>query len=317
MTSGARKVLATLLLAALSAASGCGRQAAKLQKEPELSVIVNPQTGEKKTIGVEEYIKGVVGGEMGKLPAAGGAQQDWPENAYAAQAILARSFIMEYLAAHPGTDVSTNIEETQAYKPENITPVIEAAVQKTRGEVLMQGKKYVKTWFHSYSGGQTATAAEGLNYQIKENYTKSVQLPDNEFVPADRKKWTVTIPLTEITTALAAKGIDVGGITDLKATQRGPSGRITEIQVIGPGGTKTIHGADFRLAVGAEKMLSTLVDEGGFSVAGGNLTVSGKGFGHGVGMSQWDAFKMAKEDKKPEDIVMTFFQNVKIQKRWD
>jgi stage II sporulation protein D len=305
--------VATLLIGM----TGCGRQVAKLDKEPELTVLANPQTGEKKSMGVEEYIKGVVGGEMGKLPSTSGTAQAWPENAYAAQAILARSFIMEYMGAHPGAEITTNVEETQAYKPENITPEIEAAVEKTRGEVLMQGGKYVKTWFHSYSGGQTATAAEGLNFQGKENFTKSAKLPENEFVPADRKNWTVTIPLTEVTTALTAKGVDVGGITDLKATKRGPSGRITEITVTGPGGSKTIHGADFRLAVGAEKMLSTLVDEGSFSVAGGNLTASGKGFGHGVGMSQWDAYKLAKENKKPEDIVMTFFQNVKVQKRWD
>jgi stage II sporulation protein D len=279
--------------------------------------MVNAQTGEKKTMGVEEYVKGVVGGEMGQLPAESGGSTAWPENAYAAQAILARSFIMEYMDSNPGKDTSTNVEETQAYKPENITPEIEAAVKKTRGEVMMQGAKYTKAWFHSYSGGITATAAEGLNYQGKENYTKSVKLPENEFVPAERKNWTVTIPLTEVTQALVAKGVDVGAISDLKVTKRGPSGRITEITITGANGTKTIHGADFRLAVGAEKMLSTLVDESGFAVNGSNLTAAGRGFGHGVGMSQWDAYKMAKENKSPEDIVMTFFKNVKIQKRWD
>lgn len=320
ISKGYAKTGLLLLLLLVAAVTGCGRQkpqVAKLDKEPQITVVINEQTNEKKTMGVEEYIQGVVGGEMGKLAAEGEEATAWPENAYAAQAIIARSFIMAYMETNNTNEVTINHEETQAYKPENITPQIKAAVEKTRGEVLMQGDKYVKTWFHSYSGGKTATAAEGLNFKEEENYTRSVTLPENEFVPEERKRWQVTIPLSKVQAALAEKGVSVGDIQNMEVTARGPSGRITQITITGSAGTYQIHGADFRLAVGPEEMLSTLVDQGSFQVSNGNLTISGTGFGHGVGLSQWDAYKMAKEGKSPEDIVMQFYQNVELVKRWD
>jgi stage II sporulation protein D len=309
-----------LLLLLAVAISGCSRQkpkVSKLDKEPQLTVVINEQTNEKKTMGVEEYIQGVVGGEMGQIAAEGEQATSWPENAYAAQAIIARSFIMAYMKANNTNEVTINHEETQAYKPENITPQIKAAVEKTRGEVLMQGDNYIKTWFHSYSGGKTATAAEGLNYKDEENYTLSVALSDNEFVPEERKRWQVTLPLSQVQSKLAAKGVNVGQISDMQVTARGPSGRITQITITGSSGTQQIHGADFRIIVGPEEMLSTLVDQGGFQIANGNVTISGSGFGHGVGLSQWDAYKMAKEGMSPEEIVQKFYQNVELVKRWD
>ena len=180
----------------------------------------------------------------------------------------------------------------------------------------MDGDAYVTTWFHSYSGGRTADAAEGLNFKEPERHTKSVQLPANEYVPEERRRWTATFSLAEITQALAGKGIDVGEVTDVQVTERGPSGRITGMMITGTKGQTTIHGTEFRLAVGAEKMLSTLVDEGGLQVTDKQLVISGMGFGHGVGMSQWDAYKMAKEGRNPRDIVLSFFKNVRVQKRW-
>ncbi|MGI6610325.1 MAG: SpoIID/LytB domain-containing protein [Limnochordia bacterium] len=305
-----------LLLAATLAVVGCGRRRAELGEEPKVTVVINPDTGEKKTLPIEEYVKGVVGGEMGRLPSAEGEEQDWPENAYAAQAILARSFTMEYLSRHPDGEISTDVEEAQAYNPDNITPVISKAVDKTRGEVLMEGDSYVTTWFHSYSGGRTADAAEGLNYTKPERHTRSVELPANEYVPEERRRWTTTVSLSEITQALAAKGIDVGQVSDIRVNQRGPSGRITELGITGTSGATSMHGAEFRLAVGAEKMQSTLVDQNGLTVTGKQVTIRGMGFGHGVGMSQWDAYKMAKEGRQPAQIVLSFFQNVSVQKRW-
>jgi|GEM_PF-251169 stage II sporulation protein D len=309
-------VVMIILTASLSLVGcGLGRRTALID-EPEVTVVVNTETGETRTMPIEEYIKGVVAGEMGRSPTAEGQEQDWPENAYAAQAILARSFTMEYLSRHPDGHISTDVEEAQAYKPENITPIISKAVDKTRGEVLMDKDTYVTTWFHSYSGGRTATAAEGLNYTKPENHTVSVELPANEYVPEDKKRWTATFSLDEITKSLADHGVNVGQVKDIRINQRGPSGRVTEFIIIGTDGQTSMHGADFRLAVGVERMMSTLVDQDGLTVDGQTVTFRGMGFGHGVGMSQWDAYKMAKEGRSPEEIVTHFFRNVSLQKRW-
>jgi stage II sporulation protein D len=54
-----------------------------------------------------------------------------------------------------------------------------------------------------------------------------------------------------------------------------------------------------------------------FEVQGKNLVMMGKGFGHGVGLSQWDAYMLAKEGKTPEEIVKYFFKDIEIKKLWD
>ena len=215
-----------------------------------------------------------------------------------------------------GADISTDIEEAQAYNPSAITPEIKQAVENTRGQVLTYEDRYVKGWFHAYSGGVTTSAKEGLNYQDQEPpYIKSVDLGENEYTPEDVRSWEVKYTLAELRELLADAGINVGEIQDLKITKRGPTERITEIQVTGSEGTGTIHGADFRIAVDSTRMRSTLVT--GWDVAEGVLTIKGTGYGHGVGLSQWDAFKMAKEGKSPQEIASAFFEGVEIKKLYD
>jgi len=283
----------------------------ELEEEPTLTVYVN-ETGEIKKMKLEEYLAGVVAGEM--FP-------DWPVEAYAAQAIFARSFTMDFVSQGGvkdkyGADVSTSIEETQAYNPQAITPEIRKAVEMTRGQVMTYDNRYVRGWFHAYSGGITARAKEGLDYQEEEPpFTKSVRLPENEYVPEDVKAWQVEYTAAELKNLLAAKGVNVGDITGVEITERGPTERITKILVRGTQGEQEITGPEFRLAVDSTKMKSTLVKD--FAFENGTLRIGGTGYGHGVGLSQWDAFMLAKEGKSPEEIVQTFFEGVTIRRIYD
>ena len=93
--------------------------AKKLAQEPEISVYFH-ETKERKTMSIEEYLLGVVAGEM---------RPDWPVEAYAAQAIVARTFTMDFIAdggtkEEHDTDISTDEEEAQAYNAAAITPAI-------------------------------------------------------------------------------------------------------------------------------------------------------------------------------------------------
>ncbi|RYD01965.1 hypothetical protein N752_26295 [Desulforamulus aquiferis] len=53
------------------------------------------------------------------------------------------------------------------------------------------------------------------------------------------------------------------------------------------------------------------------SVQGGNLVLTGKGYGHGVGLSQWGAKNRAEEGQSPEEIASFYFTNVQIEKLYD
>ena len=76
-----------------------------------------------------------------------------------------------------------------------------------------------------------------------------------------------------------------------------------------------MDGTAFRLALGADKMKSTRVSK--LEVDQDMLVIEGTGYGHGVGLSQWDAYMFAKEGKSPEEIVQFFFNDIEIQKLWD
>ena len=283
----------------------------KFDKEPTISVYMK-ETGEKQDMPIEEYVTGVVAGEM---------KPNWPLEAYAAQAILARSFTMEFISrggtrAKHGTDISTDHEEAQAYNAANITPIIRRAVEMTRGEVMTYKDQYVRAWFHSYSGGQTTTAKEGLNFKEEEPpYIRSVKIRENRYAPADVKAWHATFPLTEVQKTLQEMGVDVGDIQEAKIEKKGKTGRATSLRFVGTNGNKVVPASDFRIALDAMTMKSTLLSR--FQVQGKNLTMTGKGFGHGVGLSQWDAHMLAKEGKKPEEIVKFFFRDIDIKKIWD
>ena len=215
-----------------------------------------------------------------------------------------------------GADISTDINEAQAYNAQAITPEITKAVEMTRGQVMTYDNRFVKAWFHAYSGGITATAVEGLGYQEEEPpYIRSTKLPDNQYVPEDVKNWSTEYSRDELQALLAAAGVNVGNIQGINILEKGPTERITKLEIIGDSGTTTVHGQEFRQYVDSTRMKSTLVSD--FEFSDGVLKVAGTGYGHGVGLSQWDAYQMAKDGSSPEEIVKTFFKDIEIQKLYD
>ncbi|CVK18786.1 SpoIID/LytB domain-containing protein [Sporomusa sphaeroides] len=282
-------------------------QQATQQQEPDITVFMH-ETGEKKTMKMEEYLAGVVAGEM---------KNDWPVEALAAQAIIARTFTLEAMETkggvpERGTQASTDIKEFQAYNAKAVNDNVKKAVQMTRGMVLTYQGKPIKGWFHASAGGITATAKEGLNYREAEPpYIQSVQSPD-ELAPADIKNWTIVFPKEAVMAAMAKMGKKVNDISSIEITQKGPSGRAVMLRV---NREVEVSAPELRVALDSTKLKSMLLDK--IEVGEENVTFAGKGYGHGVGMSQWGANRMAKDGKKPEDIVTHYFKGVKVEKRWD
>lgn len=288
------------------------RMVDEFEGEPDISLYVN-ETGETRHMKIEEYIAGVVAGEM--LP-------DWPVNAYAAQAILARTFTLAKMSEGGmrdkyGTDMSTDKEETQAYDPESVTDAIRDAVASTRGMILSYKGQYVRGWFHAASGGQTTLAKDGLAYEDDEpSYTKSVEVPaELRHIPREELNWEATYSLSEITSLLNAAGHSVGQVQRVFVVEKDQTGRATLIRVEHTGGHIDLPGAVFRNAVGPDRMRSTLLTR--FDSSATEVQMAGRGFGHGVGMSQWGAYGMSREGYSPEEIVKYFFKDVETQKLWD
>ncbi|MPM99748.1 Amidase enhancer [bioreactor metagenome] len=77
----------------------------------------------------------------------------------------------------------------------------------------------------------------------------------------------------------------------------------------------SVSGPEMRMGLGSTELKSMLLDK--VAVEGDNVVFTGKGYGHGVGMSQWGANKLATMGKKPEEIIGQYFKGVTLEKRWN
>jgi len=274
----------------------------ELIEEPTISVFFH-DTGSVREMKIEEYLEGVVAGEM---------NPGWPREALAAQAIVARTFtwrkIQDGGVKERGIDASTNEQEFQAYNADAVTDAVQDAVEMTRGKIITYQGKPILAWFHASSGGRTATAQEGLEFDSEP--TPYIQSVDDIDITEDLE-WQRTFSLSEIQEAARSLGADTGPIRSISVGRRGPSGRALTLVING----EDVSAPRFRLAVGSEAMRSTLIT--GIELEGNTVTMKGRGFGHGVGLSQWGAWAMAQRGKSPEEIVDFYFKNTRIERFWE
>ena len=278
------------------------------RQEPRLKIYMK-DTKQIKEMKLEDYVAGVVAAEM---------EPNWPLESLAAQAILARTFTLQKIAKEGGVpsrnaDASTDIEEFQAYDPSRINNTVKEAVRRTRGMVAASNGQFIRAWFHANSGGKTTIAMEGLGFdQEATPYVVSIDDPISmQVAPPEQQTWTATFTKAEVSQAMQKVGQTVGDFQTVKIAEKGPSGRATKISI----GSAVVAGPAFRLALGSTKLRSTLIDS--ITVSGDKVMFKGKGYGHGVGMSQWGAKGRADQGAKAEDIVKAYFKNVNIFKIWD
>ena len=250
----------------------------------------------------ETYIAGVVAGEM---------PNSWPIEALKAQAILARTFVLKFVSEkdsrYPGADISTDIAEAQAYNAAAVNERVLQAVQETAGQILLaQDGSLPYTWFHSHSGGTTETARHGIDWQDEEpDYVRAT-----DGMEADSAPWSAHFTAAEFIAACRKAGADVSTCNSVRIGQKGNSGRAVTLLVDG----ETVNAARLRISLGSSKMRSTLLTE--LSVEGDVIRMSGLGYGHGVGLSQWGAHALAQRGWPAEEIALHYYRGLRVVKAW-
>jgi len=246
----------------------------------------------------EEYLRGVLPKEV---PAS------WSSDALKAQAISARTYVL--FQAEKNRDKYYDVYATVISQVYGGIPAEKAttdkAVAETRGLVLCHKAKLIISYFHSNSGGYTEASKNVWVADLP--YLASV--PDSYSQGTPNYEWEATIPVSHIEARLKAKGIKIGSLKKLSVVEESASGRAIRLKLKGSKGEHTLKSNDFRLIVSAMKIKSTKFN---VSKKGRNMVFSGNGFGHGVGLPQWSAKKMAEAGHSYEDILKTYFLNVEI-----
>jgi len=255
---------------------------------------------------IESYVMGVVAGEM---------KNDWPMEALKAQAILARTFVLKFCtdkqSKYEGADISTDVAEAQAYAPQSINARVRQAVDETRGMALSWQGEFPNAWFHAHSGGMTELPSVALEYKGGDpDYLKPTASEESEKAPASAKRWTATFTREQLAKACADAGVRVGAVETVALGEKGESGRAKVIVVNG----KPVSAPSLRIQIGANRLKSTLIDS--VQVEGNQVTFQGRGFGHGVGLSQWGAYQMAEEGRTAQQILQRYFPSVGIVELW-
>jgi len=270
---------------------------------PQLHVSVErSESGEIEKVPLEKYVASVVASEM---PA------EFEVEALKAQAIAARTYIVNHLLLQEGQEdiVISDTTEHQVYKNEDelktdlgsdyhwkMEKVMEA-VDATKNEIITYEEQPITPTFFSMSNGYTEDAENYWGNELP--YLKSVESRWEESHPNFTEQKIFT--LDEISTSL---GVPLkAGMSVPIQIKRTKSNRVSEITI----NDETFSGKDVR-----EKLDLRSND---FSIKQRNdhLIFTTKGYGHGVGMSQYGANGMAEEGKGYKEILSYYYQDVEIE----
>ena len=222
-----------------------------------------------------------------------------------AMAVLARTYLLRMAdTGHPEYDLVDH-ELSQAYHGEDaVTPLSREATRLTRGEVLTYEGRPIQAVYHSSSGGHTANN-EAVWSGPPVPYLRGKRDPYDAASP--HTEWTSRIPRSELLAELE-RTYD-RRVNGFLIDQRSRDRRVATVALLMPNGSRhVISGNEFRLLVnkrfGVRKLRSMLFD---VRRSGNEYLFEGRGYGHGVGLSQWGAHGMARRGTSYADILSFYY----------
>lgn len=266
------------------------------------------ETGKVEEIDLEKYLEGVLVAEM---PAK------FDIEALKAQAVASRTYAVSKILSenkiHNVADVCDTVH-SQAYidekdyenkfgsKVDEYISKIRKALDETRGEVLFYNGDIVKNaLYFAVSSGVTEEASEVFSFS--EQYLKSVDSKFDQDAPNASKEYVFKEKefLNKINDNY--ENANVKNFDDIEIVDYTTSGSIEKIRL----GNEVIRGLDFRYLFGLNS--SNIVME----KKGEDIFINVKGYGHGVGLSQWGAGKMAELGYTYDEILKHYYTGVEIK----
>lgn len=253
---------------------------------------------------LEEYLVGLINCEISSA---------WPIEAVKAQAIIARTYALNRKKARMNSQYHLEssvidqvyegclIEDSRARR----------AVLETEGEVLTYGGGIIQAFYHSSCGGRTEASENVWGASLP--YLKGVECQYCLTSPTGTT-WDYKLSLKEIEERLQAAGHKVSGLYDIKPGAGNSRGRLKQVVLLASRGAVTISAEQFRKSVGYAVIKSTR-----FTVRNSKneISFSGSGNGHGVGLCQWGAKQRALDGFGCGEILSYYYPGTELKKLSD
>lgn len=257
-------------------------------------------------LNIEDYLKGVVPREM---------SDTYPLEALKAQAVAARCYALSNIGKHRivGYDLCDTVH-CQVYGGYDETKANSIrAVEETKGIIMTYGGRIISAYFSASNGGWTEASGNPWTSQLpyliaKEDTFDTYTWPENP----------VVLTVIEIDSRLKAKNIlgpnDRFLRIDLNSIVRNNSGRIARMDVVyldqnGLEVIKTLTKEQPRTAFSFRSALYDVT----YDAATDTYTFIGKGYGHGVGMSQIGARNRALAGQRFDEILKFYYDGAQIE----
>lgn len=271
-------------------------------KENNTIRIKREKTGEIVVVPFEQYIVGVLAGEM---------PITFQMEALKAQAVAARSYAMKKIEANRNAEydiVDSTVNQVyldeeylkSAWKNTYVEKInkLKTAVLETQGEVLVYDNKIIEAFFFSTSVGATENSEDVFSKPVA--YLRSVtSLWDKDVSPVYTE--TKTFSLHDFYKKLGLSYQEELKVQTLDATS---TGRTKKVKI----NEKTFTGSEVASLLNLRSAFFTIkkIDS--------KIEIQTKGYGHGVGMSQYGAEGMAQNGYSYDEILKYYYTGVEIKK---
>lgn len=272
----------------------------KLNYLSNIMVRVKRSNGEIENLPLEEYVVGVVAGEM---PVA------FHLEALKAQSVASRSYVLKRIDNTKEYDVVDTVSN-QVYLDEDDMQAkwgdkyseyvsrVRSVVNATSMEYLEYNGEVIDAMFFSTSNGYTEDSGTVFSNDLP--YLKSVESAWDEEVSSVFYD-SQSISLQEFYERL---DLSYNKKLQVEVLARSSSNRITKIKING----KEYTGRDVYQKLGLRSC------DFSFELVGNNVIIKTKGYGHGVGMSQYGAYGMAKNGYDYKQILEYYYTGANLKK---
>lgn len=271
---------------------------------------------------------------------------DWPEEALEAQAVAARTYALWTLGRPPagaaatyGFDICASVQ-CQVFAGADVVTASGGrrwrdAVDATAGEVLVHEGEPILARYHSTSGGTTFANSDVFTTESDYPYLQPVRSTTERASPLYR--WRVRFTTRQMQEILATGGLWNASLGALRRVHSIPSrsGRhYDDVVLTGSSGRLVVTAQELREVVGlhAPQVFPARFPSRGPTASGrlpetfpsnrfaattrrDRVTFIGRGWGHGVGMSQWGAYGLARRGASYRDILTHYYTGVSIGRR--